>query len=86
MKKASRPATWDDARKLAAARLRKERPASRSMEYLTTFGHYTVEDRFQSDSADDPVRPAGEGWQLVGFAAASGLLFWAWARQREETT
>ena len=55
-------------------------------EHKTTIGKYETEGRFSFEdephdaSAADPDCP-GEGWKLVGSAAADGLLFWFWEKQ-----
>lgn len=45
-----------------------------------TSGHRIGESEPHGESADDPDCP-GDGWKLVGAAAADGLLFWFWERQ-----
>lgn len=51
-------------------------------EYRSTCGAY-AHWSWQSAKplADDPVRPDGDGWQLVTACMANGIILWFWRRE-----
>lgn len=63
---------------------------SLKFEYRTTIGDYTpardvrgqdLRDGYTiTATADDPVEPDGEGWDLVSACATDGLILWTWRR------
>lgn len=80
---------------MAASRRRTPAPSPPTLapivyEYKSTMGSINTDsywDKYSqshiSESVDDPVEPDGDGWELVGMAAAGdSTLVWCWRRPR----